>query len=268
MTSRTSRAGLWILWASCLGLTACAPQHLLIEQASLASIESRLEQMDGRLMALSERQVNPESLLEAQQAQQDNLRRMSEDLQRLAKVRVCPPQPKPQCPADGAVQSAQAQAAAGPSAATAAADPLNGKQLVGAVEDVLIQPHGLLAPARIDTGATTASLHAVNLRFFERDGADWVRFVLPHPEAGDVEMESKVVRYVRIIQSTTDQGERRPVIELHFILGNISQTAEFTLTDRGHLEYPVLIGRNILQDLMVVDVARSRIAPPNVDLTQ
>jgi hypothetical protein len=44
-------------------------------------------------------------------------------------------------------------------------------------------------------------------------------------------------------------------------IGHISQTAEFTLSDRSHLDYQLLIGRNILQDVMVVDVSEKDIAP-------
>ena len=49
--------------------------------------------------------------------------------------------------------------------------------------------------------------------------------------------------------------------ELGITIGHISQTAEFTLSDRSHLDYQVLVGRNILQDMMVVDVSRKNIAP-------
>jgi hypothetical protein len=51
------------------------------------------------------------------------------------------------------------------------------------------------------------------------------------------------------------------VIELQFQIGKIKRIEEFTLEDRAHLDYQVLIGRNILQDLMIVDVASKFIAP-------
>ncbi|MFH7319183.1 RimK/LysX family protein [Desulfurivibrio sp. D14AmB] len=140
-----------------------------------------------------------------------------------------------------------------------------GKQLVGAVEKVFLSPPGVLFSARIDTGATTSSLDVHEVERFERDGEGWVRFTLSNPEdESRVTLERKVVRNARIIQAVTEEAERRPVVELGVTLGENTQTAEFTLSDRRHLEHPVLIGRNILLDIMVVDVGRTNIAPPRL----
>jgi len=139
------------------------------------------------------------------------------------------------------------------------------KQLVGAVEKVFLSPPGAVFSARIDTGATTSSLDVHEVERFERDGESWVRFTLSNPEdESRVTLERKVVRNARIIQAVTDEAERRPVVELGVTLGEKTQTAEFTLSDRRHLEHPVLIGRNILLDIMVVDVGRINIAPPRL----
>ena len=89
-----------------------------------------------------------------------------------------------------------------------------------------------------------------------------MRFEIFHPETGEaIQMERKLKRMVAIIQSNTTDSERRPVIKLGVTIGHISQTAEFTLSDRSHLDYQLLIGRNILQDVMVVDVSEKDIAP-------
>lgn len=136
------------------------------------------------------------------------------------------------------------------------------KVVVGEVEDVRLDNHGLVLRARIDTGASTSSLDARDVQTFERDGERWVRFTVLHP--GDDEpvvMERPRVRGVRILQAAAEEPERRPVVELRVTLGEMTQTAEFTLADRSSLEHPVLIGRNILRDLMVVDVSKQDAAP-------
>jgi hypothetical protein len=66
---------------------------------------------------------------------------------------------------------------------------------------------------------------------------------------------------VAIIQSNSAEAERRPVIKMGITIGHVSQTAEFTLSDRRHLGHQVLIGRNILQDFMIVDVSQQNVAP-------
>jgi hypothetical protein len=136
------------------------------------------------------------------------------------------------------------------------------KQLVGQMEQVWLQNLQLSLPARIDTGAETASLDARNIELFERDGRRWVRFEILHPETREpLLIERKLKRMVAIVQSNMAEAERRPVIKLGVTLGSISQTAEFTLSNRSHLDYQLLIGRNILQDVMVVDVSKKNIAP-------
>ncbi|MCW7753321.1 RimK/LysX family protein [Desulfobotulus sp. H1] len=136
------------------------------------------------------------------------------------------------------------------------------KIIVGAQERVRITPPGFVFPARMDTGAETASLDARNIERFERDGDRWVRFEMPHPETGEmIPMEQKLLRKARILQSSTDESERRAVIELSLTIGETTQLAEFTLTDRSHLSFPILIGRNILKDVMVVDVGISNAIP-------
>ena len=62
---------------------------------------------------------------------------------------------------------------------------------------------------------------------------------------------------VSIRQASSEELERRVVIELDIRLGKQLQTTEFTLTDRTRMTYPVLLGRAFLMDLYVVDVAKS-----------
>ena len=147
------------------------------------------------------------------------------------------------------------------------ADNSGDKQVVGAVEKVLITPPGEILSARIDTGAVTSSLDATDIEWFERNGRDWVRFKITNPKTNkEFTLERRIVRNVKIIQAVMDEVERRSVVKLEVTIGKTTQNAEFTLSDRGHMEYPVLIGRNILMDIMVVDVSKSHIAPPLVQV--
>lgn len=129
--------------------------------------------------------------------------------------------------------------------------------IVGEVEKFYLAGPGLVYNARIDSGAETSSMDARNITRFERDGNSWVRFDVPLPNTGDfVTIEREISRRVRIIQSSTDESERRVVVELQFMIGNHRQQAEFTLTNREHLSHTVLVGRNILRDVMLIDVGK------------
>ncbi len=137
-----------------------------------------------------------------------------------------------------------------------------GKLVVGQMEKIWLPNIGIELQARVDTGAETSSLDARNIELFERNSSRWVRFQISHPETGEMlELERKLRRRVLIVQSNSAEPERRPVVQLSITLGHLNQTAEFTLSDRSHLDYQLLVGRNILQDVMVVDVSKKNVAP-------
>ncbi len=133
------------------------------------------------------------------------------------------------------------------------------KIILGAAEWVYISKTKKNFKARIDTGAHTSSLSAVNIKRFERDGKKWLRFNIPSQNGSKPQMiEAKILRTVTVNKSNDkkeNKKNRRLVIKLHIRLGNISTYSEFNLTNRSHMEYPVLIGRSLLQDRAIVDVS-------------
>ena len=111
--------------------------------------------------------------------------------------------------------------------------------------------------SRVDTGAATSSLNATDIVKFERDGKDWVKFNLSHKVDDSVfPIEAKVVRVTKIRQSSSPEPVHRYVVSLPIELGPINTETEFTLADRSHMEFPVLLGRTFLKDIAVVDVAQ------------
>lgn len=132
---------------------------------------------------------------------------------------------------------------------------LDGKILVGEVEYATVHPGNLRLEARIDSGATTTSMHAVDIKSFERDGQRWVRFTTLTERGGEITLEQPRVRHVRI-KGEGDDYERRPVVMLDIQIGSVRQKIEVSLTDRENYHYPLLIGRNFLRDHAVIDVSR------------
>lgn len=136
------------------------------------------------------------------------------------------------------------------------------KVVVGQVEWLWIEAVNRVYEARIDTGATTSSISALDITPFEKDGKRWVRFRLSPDDSDDsFEIEAPLVRYVKIRQASSDVLDRRPVASLTVRLGKMTEIAEFTLTDRTQMSYPILLGREFLQDVAVVDVARDNVQP-------
>jgi len=143
-----------------------------------------------------------------------------------------------------------------------------GRQPVGWVEWVRVEPGGQRLKAKLDTGARTSSLSALDLEVGRGpDGTDRVRFRL---EGADGEpgpwVERPVARWVRIKRHDMPP-DRRPVVEMEICLGEIRREIETSLADRRKFNYPVLLGRNFLADTALVDAAatftQGRCAPPD-----
>ncbi len=125
--------------------------------------------------------------------------------------------------------------------------------IFGWVEWVCLEPEGVLMKAKADSGALTSSLCAQNLVEFERDGKRWVRFSLRVSHQGEtVVIERPVVRHARIVQHH-GRPQRRPVVELEMRMGPLHDRVEFSLVDRTNFTYPVLVGRNFLRGLGLID---------------
>ena len=126
---------------------------------------------------------------------------------------------------------------------------------IGQVEYVDILPEGIRQKARIDTGAETTSIDALDIEYFERDGKSWVKFKVIHRRSGNVtEFTKSIVRNV-LIKRHGAKNDRRPVVKMTLAIGSIKKKIEVSLTDRSKFEFPVLIGRNFLYGDIMVDVS-------------
>ena len=128
--------------------------------------------------------------------------------------------------------------------------------IIGEVETVRLPEFNSSFEARIDTGATTCSIDAKDIKNFERDGRKWVSFKIKSRTSDEEKsFELPVVRIVPIRRHGMPDQQRFSVM-LNIKIGHLTLEREFTLTDRSAFDYPVLIGRNLLSGIAVVDVTR------------
>lgn len=113
--------------------------------------------------------------------------------------------------------------------------------------------------AKVDTGARTSALHAINIHYVNVRGRVHVRFDV-HPKQKDskqlVRCEAPLIeeRYI------TDSGGKRtlrPVIETVFIIAGVEVLAELTLITRDAMGFRMLIGRQALRQRFVVSPGAS-----------
>ncbi len=130
-----------------------------------------------------------------------------------------------------------------------------GPRALGWAEHVLILPEMLKLKAKLDTGAQTTSIDALNITRFEQNGRPWVRFSIADREGKSAVVERPIVRTVKVKRSGLKRLNR-PVIMLALCLDGIFREVAVTLSDRSNLRYPLLIGRSAMEGRFMVDSAR------------
>lgn len=120
--------------------------------------------------------------------------------------------------------------------------------------------------AKIDTGAKTSALHAVDIELFDRDGAQWVRFSVPRLTRKEsvrppFRVEAPIVDE-REVRSSNGNAELRPVIQTTVHVGDALWSTLLTLTDRGAMGFRLLLGRRALEGKVLVDAGASFLLDP------
>lgn len=113
--------------------------------------------------------------------------------------------------------------------------------------------------AKIDTGARSSSLHAVDLKNFERDGKNFVQFKV-HPlqrnSKKTVMCEAEVLEY-RNVRSSTGHSQKRPVILTTIEALGEEWEIEITLANRDEMGFRMLLGREAVRGKFLVDAGNS-----------
>jgi predicted deacylase len=141
----------------------------------------------------------------------------------------------------------------------AAALPLH----VGWVERVSLPNLGVdRLRAKIDTGARTSALHVTRMTTVGATDDPHRRPILEltlpagSKHGAPPATVRVVVRDHVLVKDTSGRTERRPVIETTLRLGTLERRIRVTLTNRGDMLFPLLIGRTALGAGVVVDPTR------------
>lgn len=109
--------------------------------------------------------------------------------------------------------------------------------------------------AKIDTGAKTSALHALNIKPFRQKGQTWVYFdVYPLQGNQQVLVACKApVLGRRLVMSSNGHKENRYVIETALGLGEHCWKIQLTLANRDPLRFRLLLGREALGSRFLID---------------
>lgn len=139
----------------------------------------------------------------------------------------------------------------------------NKKIIIGQEERISLPSNGIIdIPARIDTGAKTSSIHAKNIRYEEENGITMVifDFIAKNKDRALVTTTVRSELHTkRKIKTHSGSPVTRPYIVTELKFGDITFEAELNLSNRSHMKYKLLIGREVLKNRFIVDVNRSNI---------
>lgn len=139
------------------------------------------------------------------------------------------------------------------------------KVIIGRLETVHIKEARIALTGKVDTGTQSSSLHAHGITLFTRDGKDYVRFSIDADDGNGtrqaVTLERPLVRLATFKDNARD-APVRPIVILGLCIGKLYRRTQVNLADRGHFEYPLLIGRRFLFGHAIVDTAKTFTAKP------
>lgn len=113
--------------------------------------------------------------------------------------------------------------------------------------------------AKIDTGAYSSTLHAVNIHIEKKGATDELVFdIIPgefiQTKSGKTETYRVRDFYTQKVRSSNGHIQVRYTIKTKISLDNIRFMASITLSDRSAMGYPLLIGRKLLRSRFIVNV--------------
>lgn len=105
--------------------------------------------------------------------------------------------------------------------------------------------------AKIDTGAKTSSLNAKNIKSEDEKNVEFEvlnkKYILP-------------ISRVAFIKSSNGLVQKRYIIKTTLKIFKKNYFLEFSLANRENMNYPILLGRNFLENGFLVDVNKQNLS--------
>jgi len=116
--------------------------------------------------------------------------------------------------------------------------------------------------AKIDTGAKTSSLHCSSI-ISKKEGYVTFTVLDKENEKFTGETITKKIHRFSNVKSSNGVEEKRYFIKTPIIIFDKEYIMELSLTSRGSMKYPLLIGRELIRQNFIVDVKKSNLSSSN-----
>ena len=111
---------------------------------------------------------------------------------------------------------------------------------------------------KVDTGAYTSAIHCHKIVTKKIDGRDVLSFTLldpSHAQYNDTEFSTEKYTEKRI-KNSFGYSEKRFIVKTDILLFGKSYNIELSLSKRGEMRFPILIGRRFLMGKFIVDPSK------------
>ncbi|MFT4545893.1 MAG: hypothetical protein ACI9EQ_002374 [Bacteroidia bacterium] len=115
---------------------------------------------------------------------------------------------------------------------------------------------------KMDTGAYTSSIHTHDIQEVELDGEKYIEFKLldpSHPLYQDRVFRTRDFKQKKV-KSSFGTVEERYVIETTITIFDKVYPIQLSLSERGNMKYPILMGRRFLNKKFIVDTSLKNVS--------
>ena len=138
------------------------------------------------------------------------------------------------------------------------------KTTIGWLENVAIYPGNIPVQAKIDSGASTSSLHCNCSAAYSKNGEQWVKFEVFDRQGKTVPIERKITGKIKI-KRHFGETQTRLVVRMGICIGNYYAETDVNLIDRSGFKFPLLIGRDYLEKAFLIDPQLTYTSKPQCD---
>jgi len=145
------------------------------------------------------------------------------------------------------------------------------KVIIGGSEKIDLPEMNLFnIDAKVDTGADSSAIHCHHIEIVRRAGIKVLHFILLDPTHPDYNNKSFYFDQFKqkTVKNSFGDSERRYVIRTPVLIFNKRYKTELSLTYRGNLRYPILLGKRFLLKRFLVDVTQSDLSIQGKKITQ
>lgn len=132
-------------------------------------------------------------------------------------------------------------------------------KIIGRIEEITFSNWDIKnLNSKIDTGAYTSSIHCRHI--IEENNVLKFKLLCPKTEKYNNKLITTSDYKVKKIRSSNGEKEKRFIVKTVIVFYGKKHKIKLSLSNRGKMNYPVLIGRRFLNKKFMVDVSQKNIA--------